>query len=434
MTAPPAAASTRRILTASLVGTSIEYFDFYIYTTAAALVFGPLFFPSEDKGLELLLSYATLATAFLARPLGAWVFGHYGDRIGRKSTLVASLLLMGGSTVAVAFLPTYDTIGWMAPVLLNLLRFGQGFGIGGEWGGAALLAVENAPPGWRGRFGMMPQLGAPIGFVAANSLFLALGLMLTPDQFMSWGWRLPFLFSVVLVWLGLWVRLSIAETPDFARVLEDGPPSKAPISELLRFHWRATLGGTFAMVACFAIYYIATAFTLGYATSVLGIDRQAFLALQLAAILFMAVGILVAGYFSDKKGPWSLLVFGCAFAIAAALLLTPTLGSGSLGLIFAGLALLLFAMGIVFGPMGAWLPSLFPVHVRYTGVSIAFNMGGIIGGGLTPVIAQALSEVGGLIMVSLYLTAACVVSLVALMTLRPGATVHSTLSADTGQS
>lgn len=420
MTSPPTTASTRRILTASLVGTSIEYFDFYIYTTAAALVFGPLFFPSEDPALELLLAYATLATAFLARPLGAWVFGHYGDRIGRKSTLVASLLLMGGSTVAVAFLPTYATIGWWAPVLLNLLRFGQGFGIGGEWGGAALLAVENAPPGWRGRFGMMPQFGAPIGFVAANGLFLLLGFMLTPEQFLSWGWRLPFLFSIVLVGLGLWVRLKIAETPDFERMLEDGSPPAAPIGELLRFHWRATVGGTLAMVSCFALYYIATAFTLGYATTTLQIDRQAFLALQLVAILFMALGILVAGYLSDKKTPRFVLIAGSSFAIATALLLAPTLGSGSLGTIFFGIALLLFAMGGVFGPMGAWLPSLFPARVRYTGVSIAFNMGGIIGGGLTPVIAQALAG-RSLGLVGLYLTTACIVSLVALLALRPRA-------------
>ena len=381
-------------------------------------MFGPLFFPSEDPGLELLLSYASLGTAFLARPLGAWVFGHYGDRIGRKSTLVASLMLMGGSTLAIAFLPTYATIGWWAPILLNLLRFGQGFGLGGEWGGAALLAVENAPPGWRGRFGMMPQFGAPIGFIAANSLFLILGLALTPEQFMSWGWRLPFLLSIVLVGLGLWVRLKIAETPDFAKSLEEGPPPAVPISELFRFHWRATLGGTLATVACFAVYYIATAFTLGYATTTLGIDRQSFLGLQLIAILFMALGILISGYLSDKFEPWPVLVFGCIAAIGAAMLLAPTLGSDSLVLIFTGLAMLLLAMGIIFGPVGAWLPGLFPARVRYTGVSIAFNMAGIIGGGLTPVIAQALSQKGGLVMVALYLAGACTISLVALLSLR----------------
>lgn len=414
-----APASTRRILIASLVGTSVEYFDFFIYATAAALVFGPLFFPSDDPGLELLLAYASLGTAFLARPLGAWVFGHYGDRIGRKSTLVASLLLMGGSTVAIAFLPTHEMIGWWAPILLNVLRFGQGFGLGGEWGGAALLAVENAPPGWRSRFGMMPQFGAPIGFFTANGLFLILGLALTPDQFVSWGWRLPFLLSIALVGLGLWVRLKIAETPDFARVLEDGPPPAVPINELFRLHWRAVLGGTLATVACFAVYYIATAFTLGYAASTLNIDRQTFLGLQLGAILFMALGILISGYGSDRLGPYPVLIAGCLCAIASALLLAPTLGSESLAVIFAGLAFMLLAMGLIFGPMGGWLPSLFPARVRYTGVSIAFNMAGIIGGGLTPAIAQALSQKGGLTAVGVYLTVACLISLCALLALRP---------------
>lgn len=417
-----APASTRRILAASLVGTSVEYFDFYIYATAAALVFGPLFFPSGDPGLELLLSYASLGTAFVARPLGAWAFGHYGDRVGRKSTLVASLMLMGGSTLAIAFLPTYGSIGLWAPILLNLLRFGQGFGLGGEWGGAALLAVENAPPGWRGRFGMMPQFGAPIGFIAANGLFLILGLVLTPEQFMEWGWRLPFLFSIILVGLGLWVRLKIAETPDFAKSLEEGPPPAVPIGELFRFHWRATVGATLATVACFAVYYIATAFTLGYATTTLGIDRQTFLGVQLVAILFMALGILISGYYTDKKGPYPVLIAGCLVAVGAGLTLAPALGSGSLTIIFCGLAFLLLAMGLVFGPIGAWLPSLFPARVRYTGVSIAFNMAGIIGGGMTPVIAQALSQNGGLTMVGVYLAAACLISLAALLSLRPRAT------------
>src|SRR6188768_2284736 len=209
-------AANRRVLLASLVGTSVEFYDFYIYATAAALVFGPLFFPASEPSMQLLASYASLGVAFVARPLGAWAFGHYGDRIGRKSTLVASLLLMGGSTLLIAFLPTYATAGWFAPLLLCILRFGQGFGLGGEWGGAALLAVENAPPGWRGRFGVVPQLGAPVGFLAANGFFLLLGLMLTPQQFLEWGWRLPFLASALLVALGLWVRLKLTETPAFA--------------------------------------------------------------------------------------------------------------------------------------------------------------------------------------------------------------------------
>ena len=407
----------RRILTASLVGTSVEFYDFYIYATAAALVFGPLFFPADTPSTQLLASYASLAVAFIARPVGAWAFGHYGDRIGRKSTLVASLMMMGGSTLLIAFLPTYATAGLWAPILLCILRFGQGFGLGGEWGGAALLAVENAPPGWRGRYGMVPQLGAPIGFIAANGLFLVLGTLMTPEQFMGWGWRIPFLLSIVLVGLGLWVRLKIAETPAFAAVLEEGPPPPVPMGELLRDHWRVAIGGTLGAVACFAVYYLATAFALGYATTTLGIDRQIFLSLQLGAILFMALGIVLSGIWADRTSAANVLMWGCVAAVVAGLLLAPGLGSGSLALIFAVMAFALFVMGFVYGPLGSWLPSLFPARVRYTGVSLAFNMAGIIGGGLTPVVAQALATRGGLTLVGVYLAGASLLSLVALLAL-----------------
>ena len=418
MSAPVTPASHRRILLASLVGTSVEFYDFYIYATAASLVFGPLFFPAGNASAQLLLSYASLAVAFFARPVGAWAFGHYGDRIGRKSTLVASLMLMGGSTLAIAFLPTYADVGYLAPVLLCLLRFGQGFGLGGEWGGAALLAVENAPEGRRGRYGMVPQLGAPVGFIAANGLFLLLGLAMTPAQFMAWGWRVPFLLSVVLVGLGLWVRLKIAETPAFARVLEEGPPPAVPMRELLRDHWRATLGGTLGAVACFAVYYIATAFALGYATTRLGVDRQAFLGLQLVAILFMALGIVASGVWADRTSPAHVLKWGCAGAVLAAFGLVPGLGSGAWGPMFVSLSFMLLVMGFVYGPLGAWLPGLFPARVRYTGVSLAFNMAGIIGGGLTPATAQALAEKDGLLPVAVYLAVLALLSLGALLLMR----------------
>ncbi len=411
------APSNRRILFASLVGTSVEFYDFYIYATAAALVFGPLFFPSSDPGMEMLLSYASLGTAFIARPVGAWVFGHYGDRIGRKSTLVASLMMMGGSTLLIAFLPTYATAGIWAPILLNILRFGQGFGLGGEWGGAALLAVENAPPGRRGRYGMVPQLGAPVGFIAANGLFLILGTMMTTDQFFAWGWRIPFLLSIILVGVGLWVRLKITETPAFAAVLEEGPPPAVPMGELLRDHWKVTVGATFGVIACFAVYYLSTAFALGYATKTLGIDRQVFLSMQIGAIMFMALGICLAGLWSDRIGAGRVLIYGTMAAIVTGLLLAPALESGSLAIIFIGLSVALFVMGFVYGPLGAWLPSLFPTRVRYTGVSMTFNVAGIVGGGLTPVAAQALSDYGGLIWVGVYLAAASSISLVALLAL-----------------
>jgi MFS family permease len=410
-------ASTRRILGASLVGTAVEFYDFYIYATAASLVFGPLFFPSSDPSAQLLAAYASFAVAFIARPIGALAFGHYGDRIGRKSTLVASLLVMGGSTLAIAFLPTYATAGAFAPLLLCILRFGQGFGLGGEWGGAALLAVENAPPGWRGRFGMVPQLGAPVGFIAANGLFLILGVTLSEADFLAWGWRLPFLASAILVGLGLWVRLKLTETPAFQALAEHGPPPAVPVAELLRDHWRPTLAGTFGVIACFALFYLATAFALGFGTTKLGYARETFLGVQLFAILFLAAGILLAGWLSDRFTPRAVLACGAAATIAAGLLLAPMLGSGSLTIIAAFLSLALFVMGFVYGPLGAWLPGLFPARVRYTGASIAFNMGGILGGGLAPIAAQALADWGGLQPVGFYLAAAGLASLVAVLAL-----------------
>jgi MFS family permease len=411
-------ASARRVLAASLIGTAVEFYDFYIYATAASLVFGPLFFPSSSPSMQLLASYASLSVAFIARPLGSIVFGHFGDRIGRKSTLVASLLIMGGSTMAVAFLPTYAMAGWIAPFLLCLLRFGQGFGLGGEWGGAALLAVENAPPGWRARFGMFPQLGAPVGFIAANGLFLLLGLALTPEQFQSWGWRLPFLGSVLLVGVGLWIRLKLTETPAFAAAAKEAPPPHVPLAELFRTHGRETVSGIFAVVACFALFYLTTAFALGYGVTTLGYDRQTFLGVLLIAILFMAGGIVWAGYWADATTPRRVLMAGSGLTILVGAALAPMLGSGSLVVVGAFLSLALLVMGFVYGPLGAWLPSLFPARVRYTGASIAFNVGGIIGGGLAPVIAQALANRGGLKLVGLYLAAAGLISLLALLPLK----------------
>jgi len=403
----------RRILLASLVGTAVEFYDFYIYATATALVFGPLFFPSSSPSAQLLSAFATFGLAFVARPVGAAVFGHFGDRLGRKSTLVASLLLMGGSTLLIAFLPTYAQAGWLAPLLLCILRFGQGFGLGGEWGGAALLAVENAPEGWRGRFGTAPQMGAPIGFIAANGLFLLLGLFLTQDQFVAWGWRLPFLLSALLVGVGLWVRLKVSETPDFERVIAEGPPPSVPLGEMARDHLGAVVRGTLAVVACFAVFYVATAFALGYGTLKLHHSRQAFLGAQLFAILFMAAGILLAGWWSDRTTPRKVLIRGCLGTVVAGAVLAPLM-SGPLALATIFLSFALFVMGFVYGPVGAWLPALFPARVRYTGASIAFNVGGVIGGALTPFAAQGLSGYG-LGWVGAYLAAAGVLSAAGLL-------------------
>ena len=408
----------RRILAASLVGTAVEFYDFYIYATAAALVFGPLFFPASSEAAQLMLSFLSFGLAFIARPFGAVLFGHYGDRIGRKSTLVVSLLLMGVSTLLIAFLPTYAMAGWIAPLLLCILRFGQGLGLGGEWGGAALLAVENAPPGWRARFGMVPQLGAPVGFLAANGMFLLLGMGLSEADFAAWGWRIPFLASAILVGLGLWVRLKINETPEFAQALAKDPPIPVPIGELIRNHALAAFAGTFAVVACFAIFYLSTAFALAHGTTALGYERETFLAVQLAATLFLVLGIIAAGVQADASSSARVLTWGCVATIGMGMMFGPLLGSGSLWLVWIALSLALFVMGFVYGPLGAWLPSLFPPRVRYTGASVAFNAGGILGGAVAPVAAQALSEFGGTAIVGLYLTMAGMFSLAGLLLAR----------------
>lgn len=409
-----APASHRRILFASLVGTSVEFYDFYIYATAAALVFPTLFFAGIAEEWQLLFSYASFSVAFFARPLGGVVFGHFGDRMGRKSTLVGSLMLMGISTLLIAFLPTYAMAGVVAPVLLTLLRFGQGLGLGGEWGGATLLAVENAPKGWAYRFGSFPPLGAPVGFIFANGFFLILGALLSDDQFRDWGWRLPFLASALLVGLGLWVRVRLTETPAFVAASKAEAPPRVPIGELLRGHWLPTLAGTVGTIACFALFYVATVFIIGYGTKALGYDREAFLGAELVAILFMAVGIGVAGYFADRSTAARVLMLGCVVTVVVGLAMPVLLVPGSLAQVFIWLAFALLVMGFVYGPLGGWLPSLFPARVRYTGVSVTFNLGGIIGGGLTPLIAEGLVKQGGLALVGAYLAGAGLLSLIGL--------------------
>jgi len=400
-----------RVLTASLVGTAVEFYDFYIYATAAALVIGPLFFPKQSPAAAVLLSFMTFGLAFVARPVGAIVFGHFGDRVGRKSTLVASLMLMGGSTLLIAFLPTYAMAGPLAPVLLCLLRFGQGFGLGGEWGGASLLAVENAPKGWQARFGAAPQLGAPVGFAFANGLFLILSLTLPPASFAAWGWRIPFLASALLVAVGLWVRLKIGETAVFRAALAAAPPPRVPIAHVFGNHLRAVVAGTAGVVACFAIFYLGTTFALSFATTHLGYSMQRFLAVQLLANFALAAGIMFAGYWADQTSPARVLSIGAVLTIVVGLGFGSGLASGSLPVVLLTLATALFVMGLAYGPLGAWLPTLFPTRVRYTGISIAFNCGGIIGGALAPFAASWLAQSGGVAYVGLFLSAAGAVTL-----------------------
>ena len=410
--------STTRIALASFIGTAIEFYDFYIYGMAAALVIGPVFFPQSDPAAQALNAFLTFGVAFLARPLGAALFGHFGDRIGRKATLVASLLVMGISTMLIGVLPGYDMIGWLAPALLCLLRFGQGIGLGGEWGGAALLATEHAPEGKRGWFGMFPQLGPPVGFLFATGSFLLLAHFLDDAQFRDWGWRIPFLASALLVMVGLYVRLKLSETPVFARALQQQARVRLPLLEMLRNHALPLLLGALAMVVCYALFYISTVFSLSYGTATLKIPREQFLAMLCVAVLFMAAATPFAAWAGDRYGRRPILMAASSAALLSGFLLAPMLEGGSIPLITAFLSLELFLMGAAFAPMGALLPELFPATVRYTGAGAAYNLGGILGASFAPYIAQKLVAYGGLAWVGGYISVAAAISLGAVILMR----------------
>lgn len=412
-TLPPAANSTARVLAASLAGTTIEFFDFYIYATAAVLVFPKLFFPAANPTAATLQSLATFALAFFARPVGSAVFGHFGDRIGRKATLVAALLTMGLSTVVIGLLPTYASIGVLAPLALALCRFGQGFGLGGEWGGAVLLATENAPPGRRAWFGMFPQLGAPLGFIGSGGIFLLLSENLTNEQFLRFGWRIPFLASSALVLVGLWVRLKITETPVFAKSVARRERVAVPFVTLFEKHTRAVVLGTLIALATFVQFYLLTVFCLSWGTSKLGYSRETFLVIQLVSILFFAATIPWSAQLADRHGrrltltvvTIAIIVYGFAFG--------PLLGAGTIGVWLvstSGMAL----MGLTYGPLGTILSELYPTAVRYTGASVSFNLAGIFGASLAPYVATWLAANHGLAAVGFYLSAAGLITLVAL--------------------
>ena len=413
MTAQPARINTPgQVLFASLIGTTIEFFDFYIYATASVLVFPRLFFPKSDPAAATLLSLATFGVAFLARPIGSALFGHFGDRVGRKATLVAALLTMGVSTVVIGLLPAYSTIGIAAPVLLAMCRFGQGLGLGGEWGGAVLLAVENAPPGKRAWYGMFPQLGAPIGFLFSGGVFLLLSRWLTDEQFFGWGWRLPFLASAVLVLVGLYVRLTITETPLFRDAVERRERVKVPMLVVFRDHLGTLVVGTMASLTTFVLFYLMTVFALSWGTSALGYNRDEFLIIQLLGILFFALTIPLSAKLAER-GRKSTLMWVTTAIAAFSLVMAPIFESGTIGVVVA-MAVGLGLMGMTYGPLGTVLSELFPTAVRYTGSSLTFNLAGIFGAALAPYIATELATRYGLQAVGYYLAVAAVISLVGL--------------------
>lgn len=407
--------SPATVLFASLIGTTIEFFDFYIYATAAVLVFPKLFFPAGDAAAAMLQSLATFAIAFFARPVGSALFGHFGDRIGRKATLVAALLTMGLSTVLIGALPTYASIGTWAPALLALCRFGQGLGLGGEWGGAVLLATENAPPGKRAWYGMFPQLGAPIGFFMSGGIFLLLSQTLSDADFFAYGWRIPFLASSLLVLVGLYIRLKIHETPDFQKVIERNERVQVPALTVWREHRRVLLLGTLIAMATFVLFYLMTVFALSWGTTALKFTRKDFLIQQLFAVLFFGLTIPVSALWADRHGRRATLIAVSAAIAVFGLSMAPLFGSGSSLLVTVFLSLGLGLMGMTYGPLGTILSELFPPAVRYTGASLTFNLAGILGASLAPYAATWLATNYGLQYVGYYLSGAALISLVALL-------------------
>ena len=414
---PDSGNSPGRVLFASLIGTTIEFFDFYIYATAAVLVFPTLFFPPGDPVTATLQSLATFALAFIARPIGSAIFGHYGDRVGRKATLVAALLTMGISTVLIGLLPTYHSIGILAPVLLGLCRLGQGLGLGGEWGGAVLLATENAPPGKQAWYGMFPQLGAPLGFICSSGIFLLLTQMLTEQQFFDWGWRIPFLASSLLVLVGLYVRLAIAETPAFKRSLELEERVKVPMLTVLTQHTRVLIAGTFAALATFVLFYLMTVFTLSWGTSQLGYARNEFLMLQMVGVVCFAIAIPISALIADRYGRRLTLIVATVGIGLFGLVFAPLFTAGNALEVLLFLSIGLALMGMTYGPLGTALAELFPTAVRYTGASLTFNLAGIFGASFAPYIATSLAKTHGLDYVGYYLSGSALITLIALLAL-----------------
>ena len=415
-----------KVALASMVGTAIEFFDYYIYAAAAVLVFNTQFFHSGDPLSDDLLSLSTLALAFFARPIGSALFGHFGDKIGRKKTLVASLVLMGGSTVIIGLLPTYSQIGIWAPILLCICRVGQGIGLGGEWGGAALVATENAPEGKRAWYGTFPQLGAPIGLFVANATFFLVSYFWGQQALVEWAWRIPFVSSLALVLVGLYVRLTLHESHVFVEAEEKGKKLKAPVSVVFTKHFKPMVIGTFIMVATYSLFYIMTAFAQAYSRTPatlseagypmgLGIPANIFTGLLLMSAIVFAIFISISGLYADKIGRRKWLIWTTVSILIFALCMPLFLGNGTPTSVFAFLVIGMALMGMTFGPMAALLPELFPTEVRYSGASLAYNIASIIGATIAAMISLKINALYGLMGVGIYLAINAFLTLLALL-------------------
>jgi metabolite-proton symporter len=411
----PTQNSLRHVLFGSLIGTTIEFFDFYIYANAAVLVFPQLFFPGTDSTTSVLQSLATFSIAFFARPIGSAVFGHYGDKIGRKTTLVVALLTMGISTVCIGFLPSYASIGIAAPILLMLCRFGQGVGLGGEWGGAVLLAIENAPPHKRAWYGMFPQLGAPIGLILSGGTFLLLTNCMNSQDFLDYGWRIPFIASSLLVLVGFYIRLKITETSAFENAKKEKQEVKLPFMTLLLSYRKELFFGTFAAVTTFVIFYLMTVFMLNWNTNELQLSNQEALLIQLFSVLFFAGFIPISAIIADKIGRRKMLIYASLAIAVFGLFFAPFLNSGSSTQVTFFLCIGMTLIGFTYGPLGTFLSELFPTSVRYSGASLTFNLAGIIGAAFAPMIAIWIATNYGLNFVGYYLSAAAVISVISLL-------------------
>ena len=415
-----------KVALASMVGTAIEFFDYYIYAAAAVLVFNTQFFHSGDPLSDDLLSLSTLALAFFARPIGSALFGHFGDKIGRKKTLVASLVLMGGSTVVIGLLPTYSQIGIWAPILLCICRVGQGIGLGGEWGGAALVATENAPEGKRAWYGTFPQLGAPIGLFVANATFFLVSYFWGQQALVEWAWRIPFVSSLALVLVGLYVRLTLHESHVFVEAEEKGKKLKAPVSVVFTKHFKPMVIGTFIMVATYSLFYIMTAFAQAYSRTPatlseagypmgLGIPANIFTGLLLMSAIVFAICISISGLYADKIGRRKWLIWTTVSILIFALCMPLFLGNGTPTSVFAFLVIGMALMGMTFGPMAALLPELFPTEVRYSGASLTYNIASIIGATIAAMISLKINALYGLMGVGIYLAINAFLTLLALL-------------------
>ncbi|QSE93475.1 MHS family MFS transporter [Rhodococcus pseudokoreensis] len=409
---PQAPVRPLKVAGASLIGTAIEWYDYFIYGMAAAIVFGPLFFPSFSSIAGTLAAFATFSVGFVARPIGGVVMGHFGDRIGRKSMLVLSLMLMGGATVGIGLLPTYATIGVWAPILLVTLRFVQGIGVGGEWGGAVLMAVEHAPANRKGFYGSFPQMGVPGGLILANLVFLGVSTSLSEEAFLAWGWRIPFLASAVMVLMGLVIRFTITESPDFEKVKDTHRDQRLPIVTVLRENLREVLLSAGAFIGINTVGYIFMAYLLSYSTKVLGMSKTLVLVFTLVASFVWLIVIPVASMLSDRYGRRRLLVTGSVGLTFWAAALFPLIDLGNPAVMMVALLGTAVFMGIVYGPIAALFTELFSAEVRYSGASLGYQIGSVLGGGLAPTVAAALyASWGSSAPISVYLTAVTLLSL-----------------------